>query len=221
MEVPRLSIESELQLPAHATAAAMQDPSHVFDLHHSSQQRWILNPLSKAGDGTLNLMVPSRIRFHCATTRTFERAGALESSRSPKIPAPPFPGCVILGKLLHLSGPQFPHLTNGDPGADLTPFPACRGSGGVTEDVCSLRDTATRAAILVGETEHQLRKGQSWEPNEGYEGARGTSAPQPSLKGPCGCEPRSFCAADASKPGVKFRRTRRSKTRAGQTRTVL
>ena len=31
-------------------------------LHHSSQQHWILNPLSKARDRTCNLIVPSRIR---------------------------------------------------------------------------------------------------------------------------------------------------------------
>ena len=31
-------------------------------LHHSSQQRWIINPLSKGRDRTRNLMVPSRIR---------------------------------------------------------------------------------------------------------------------------------------------------------------
>ena len=43
--------------------------SHVFDLHHSSRQRQILDPLSKTGDWTRNLMVPSRIRF-CATTGT-------------------------------------------------------------------------------------------------------------------------------------------------------
>ena len=28
-EVPRLRVESELQLPAYATAIAMQDPSHL------------------------------------------------------------------------------------------------------------------------------------------------------------------------------------------------
>ena len=39
-----------------------QDPSHVCNLHHSSRQRRILNPLSKARDWTRNLMVPSRIR---------------------------------------------------------------------------------------------------------------------------------------------------------------
>ena len=33
----------------------------VCNLHHSSQQRQILNPLSKARDQTRNLMVPSWI----------------------------------------------------------------------------------------------------------------------------------------------------------------
>ena len=51
MEVPRLGVESELQMPAYATATAMtRDPSLACDLHHSSRQRWILNPLSKARD---------------------------------------------------------------------------------------------------------------------------------------------------------------------------
>ena len=39
-------------------------------LHHGSPQRWILNPLSKARDQTRNLMVPSRIHFHCTMTGT-------------------------------------------------------------------------------------------------------------------------------------------------------
>ena len=42
----------------------------VCDLHHSSWQRWILNPLSEARDRTRNLMVKSRIHFCCATMRT-------------------------------------------------------------------------------------------------------------------------------------------------------
>ena len=45
-----------------ARATATQDPSRVCDLHNSSQQRRILNPLSKGRDRTRNLMVPSRIR---------------------------------------------------------------------------------------------------------------------------------------------------------------
>ena len=40
----------ELELPAYATAMATWDPSHVYDLHHSSQQCWILNSLSKVRD---------------------------------------------------------------------------------------------------------------------------------------------------------------------------
>ena len=62
MEVPRLGVELELQLLVYTTATAMQDPSCVCDLHHSSWQCRILNPLSKARDQTCHLMVPSRIR---------------------------------------------------------------------------------------------------------------------------------------------------------------
>ena len=61
MEVPRLGVELELQLPAYATATATWDPSYVCNLHHSSQQCQILNPLSKTKDRTCNLMVPSWI----------------------------------------------------------------------------------------------------------------------------------------------------------------
>ena len=49
MEVPRLGVKSELQLPAYPTAAAMQDPSCVCKLHHSSWQRRIPNPLRRPG----------------------------------------------------------------------------------------------------------------------------------------------------------------------------
>ena len=41
--------------------------------HHSSWQRWILNPLSKARDRTHNLMVPSHISLRYAMTGTPER----------------------------------------------------------------------------------------------------------------------------------------------------
>ena len=37
-------------------ATATLDPSHVCNLHHSSRQRWILNPLSEARDRTCILM---------------------------------------------------------------------------------------------------------------------------------------------------------------------
>ena len=68
MEVPRLGVESELQLPAYATATP--DLSRVFDLHHSSWKHWILNTPSEAGDRTRILMVPNQISFRCATTAT-------------------------------------------------------------------------------------------------------------------------------------------------------
>ena len=45
MEVPRLRVESELQLLAYPTATATQDLSHICDLHHSLQQCQILNLL--------------------------------------------------------------------------------------------------------------------------------------------------------------------------------
>ena len=56
MEVPRLGVRSELQLPAYVTAIPMQDLSYVCNLHHSSWQLWILNPLIKARDQTCILM---------------------------------------------------------------------------------------------------------------------------------------------------------------------
>ena len=55
---------------AYATATAMPDLSRVCNLHHSSWQRQILNPLSEARDGTRNLMVPSQIHFLYAMTGT-------------------------------------------------------------------------------------------------------------------------------------------------------
>ena len=52
MEVPRLGVKSELQLPAYTTATTVWDPSCVYSLHHSSQQHRLLNPLSVAMDRT-------------------------------------------------------------------------------------------------------------------------------------------------------------------------
>ena len=57
----------------YTTATAMPDVSHIFNLHHRSQQRRILKPLSEARDQTRNnLMVPSQICFCCAMTGTLE-----------------------------------------------------------------------------------------------------------------------------------------------------
>ena len=52
MEVPRLGVESELQLLAYATAIRTTDLSHVCNLYHSSQQHQILNLLSEASSLT-------------------------------------------------------------------------------------------------------------------------------------------------------------------------
>ena len=54
---------SQARGPMGATAIATQDLRPVCDLHHSSWQCWILNPLSEARDRTPNLMVPSWIRW--------------------------------------------------------------------------------------------------------------------------------------------------------------
>ena len=70
MEIPRLGVESELQLPAYTTATATPAMSRVCNLHRSSGQHQILNPLSKAKDQTLILMDPSRICFCCTTMGT-------------------------------------------------------------------------------------------------------------------------------------------------------
>ena len=70
MEIPRLGVEWELKLLAYVRATAMQDPSHICKLHHSSQQCRVLNPLMEARDGTHILMGTSRIHFQWATRGT-------------------------------------------------------------------------------------------------------------------------------------------------------
>ena len=61
MEIPRLGVKLELQLLAHITATPVS--SHVCNLHHSSQERCILNSLSGARDGTHILMDTSQIHY--------------------------------------------------------------------------------------------------------------------------------------------------------------
>ena len=70
MEVPRLGVKSELQLPAYITSTAMLELSFTCNLHCSSQQHQILNPLSKARDRTCILMNTSQICFCWATMGT-------------------------------------------------------------------------------------------------------------------------------------------------------
>ena len=64
MEIPRVEVKSELELPAYARATATQDLSHIYNLHHSSGHGWILNPLSEARDQNHILTDTSRVH-HC------------------------------------------------------------------------------------------------------------------------------------------------------------
>ena len=59
MEVPGLRVESELQLQVYTTAIPMPDPGCICDICYSSQQCWIINPLSEARDQTCNFMETS------------------------------------------------------------------------------------------------------------------------------------------------------------------
>ena len=118
MEVPRLEVELELQLPAHATAT--QDPSLVCDLHHSSQQCWIFNLLSEVRDRTCILMDTSRVHFCWATAGTpaksYFRINRWKISKTQKHQTTPHPNktqllpsemCfsnVTMGKILSNSG---------------------------------------------------------------------------------------------------------------------
>ena len=65
MEVPRLGVKSELQLPAYTTATEIQDLRCICDLHHSSQQCQILNPQPHGS---------CQFHFCCTTTGTPKRA---------------------------------------------------------------------------------------------------------------------------------------------------
>jgi len=72
MEVPRIGIKSELQLQllAYDTPTATPDPSHICNLHHSSQQHWILKPLSEASNQNWVLTDTSRVHYHWARMAT-------------------------------------------------------------------------------------------------------------------------------------------------------
>ena len=70
MKVPRLGVESELELPAYTTVTATRDPSLICNLHCSSWQCRSLNPLNEARDETRYLEFPRGVPFHCPTTGT-------------------------------------------------------------------------------------------------------------------------------------------------------
>ena len=60
MEIPRPGVELKQQLLAFTIPTATSNPSHMWDLHCSLWQCWILNPLSKARDRTYTLMDTSQ-----------------------------------------------------------------------------------------------------------------------------------------------------------------
>ena len=70
MEVPRLGVESGLQLPAYTTVTATGNPRCICDLHPSLRQHPILNPLSKARDQSWVLMDTSRVCYCWAVMET-------------------------------------------------------------------------------------------------------------------------------------------------------
>ena len=63
MEFLRLGVELELQPLAYTTATTAQDLSRIYDLHHNTQPRQILNPLSEPRDQTCVLVDASQIHF--------------------------------------------------------------------------------------------------------------------------------------------------------------
>ena len=70
MVVPRLGVQLELRLPAYTTATATWDLNCICDLHRSSWQHGILNPLREARDQTRILMDTSQVHYHSTTTGT-------------------------------------------------------------------------------------------------------------------------------------------------------
>ena len=71
MEVSRLEVKLELQLPATAIATATQDPSRICDLHHG-----ILNPLRLGIEPTSSWDLPGLV----ATEPRWELPGTANST---------------------------------------------------------------------------------------------------------------------------------------------
>ena len=97
MKVPRLGVESELQLLAYTTATATLDPSCVCDPCCSLQQCQILSPLIKARDQTHILRETISVSYtHWATRWTLQ----IQQELFKKSPAPTF---VQLQSIFHCS----------------------------------------------------------------------------------------------------------------------
>ena len=94
MEVPRLGVKSELHLLAYTTDTATWGPNHLCDLHHSSGQCWIPDPLIEARDRTGILMDTSRICFHCTKAGTPSNP-LLHAPQAPNTTSPDPPGASL------------------------------------------------------------------------------------------------------------------------------
>ena len=70
MKVPRLGAELELQLLVYTIATATLDLSHICNLHHSSRQLQILNPLGEARNWTGILRNISWVQYRWAMMGT-------------------------------------------------------------------------------------------------------------------------------------------------------
>ena len=66
----RSQARGQIGAAACATATATADLRCVCDLHHSSLQHWILNPLSGARDQTYIFMDTSQVRYCWSTIGT-------------------------------------------------------------------------------------------------------------------------------------------------------
>ena len=121
MEVPRLGVRSELQLPVYSPDTAPGDSSWVWNLHHSSWLCWILKLLSGASDeltssgiqvGSLALRPSRNAYFHsfaCTQLPSFASTICEETIFPPLYDFfPPCHGlvdqrcmCLFLGYLSH------------------------------------------------------------------------------------------------------------------------
>ena len=78
-------------MPAYARATATSDPSCIFDLHHSSWQRQILNPLSQGSNlqphGSSSDLFPLRHYGNSLSTLKFDDLLLEEKQDQLKLPS--------------------------------------------------------------------------------------------------------------------------------------
>ena len=97
MAVTRLGVESELQLPAYATATATPGPNCLCNLHRSSLQHRIFNPPSEARDRAFILMDTSWLLnplSHSGNSSMFVFSSCLCTCSHPILPSQ----CLTLEK---------------------------------------------------------------------------------------------------------------------------